>query len=57
MPSLEILLNVLMTMTILGFQFHMTFIGKNIVIRSPKRQVKLLDCYVARYLHVLKKWK
>ena len=45
----------LMTNSTLGFQFHMIFIGKSIAIRSLKRQVRLLDCYVALYHHVLKK--
>ena len=55
-PSFVILLNVLMTMSIFGFQFHMILIEKSIAIRSLKSQIKLLACYIALYLHVPKKW-
>ena len=45
-PSLVILFNVLMTMSILVFQPHTIFILKSIAIRSQKRQIKLFGFYV-----------
>ena len=57
MQSLAIHLNVLMIMSILGFQFHMFFVAKSITIGSLKEQIKLLDYHALSYLHIPKKSK
>ena len=55
--SLVIQLNVLTTMIIMGFTFHMVFGEKRIATRSLERPIKLLNSYVALYLHVPTNWK